>query len=68
MPRQTLAETLRAGTTVVSAWVTLPEPLVAEAVARSAFGAVTLDQPEPAQCWMTVRYAFDDDSPPADQR
>ena len=43
MPRQTLAETLRAGSTVVSAWVTLPEPLIAEAVARSAFGAVTLD-------------------------
>jgi 4-hydroxy-2-oxoheptanedioate aldolase len=43
MPRQTLAETLRAGTTVISAWVTLPEPLIAEAVARSAFGAVTLD-------------------------
>jgi 4-hydroxy-2-oxoheptanedioate aldolase len=43
MPRQTLAETLRAGTTVVSAWVTLPDPLVAEAVARSAVGAVTLD-------------------------
>jgi 4-hydroxy-2-oxoheptanedioate aldolase len=43
MPRQTLAETLRTGATVVSAWVTLPEPLIAEAVARSAFGAVTLD-------------------------
>jgi 4-hydroxy-2-oxoheptanedioate aldolase len=43
LPRQTLAETLRAGTTVVSAWVTFPEPLIAEAVARSAFGAVTLD-------------------------
>jgi 4-hydroxy-2-oxoheptanedioate aldolase len=43
MPRQTLAETLRAGTTVVSAWVTLPEPLIAEAMARSAFGAVVLD-------------------------
>jgi 4-hydroxy-2-oxoheptanedioate aldolase len=39
----TLAETLRADQTVVSAWVTLPEPLIAEAVARSAFGAVTLD-------------------------
>jgi 4-hydroxy-2-oxoheptanedioate aldolase len=43
MPAPTLATALRSGATIVSAWVSLPEPLVAELVARSDFGAVTLD-------------------------
>jgi len=38
-----LVDALCSGETVVSAWVTLPDALVAELVARSAFGAVTLD-------------------------
>jgi 4-hydroxy-2-oxoheptanedioate aldolase len=43
MHSPTLARALRSGATIVSAWVSLPEPLVAELVARSDFGAVTLD-------------------------
>jgi 4-hydroxy-2-oxoheptanedioate aldolase len=43
MTARPLADVLRAGETIVSAWATLPDPLVAELVARSDFGAVTLD-------------------------
>jgi 4-hydroxy-2-oxoheptanedioate aldolase len=43
MPAHTLADALRSGETIVMAWVTLPDPLVAELVARSGFGAITLD-------------------------
>lgn len=38
-----LVERLRAGETIVSGWSTLPEPLVAELLARSAYDAVSLD-------------------------
>jgi 4-hydroxy-2-oxoheptanedioate aldolase len=43
MPEQTLAARLRAGETLFTAWSAIPEPLVAEFLARSAFDAVTLD-------------------------
>jgi 4-hydroxy-2-oxoheptanedioate aldolase len=43
MPVPSLAEALRADQTVITAWVSLPDALVAELVARSGFGAVTLD-------------------------
>ena len=43
MPTPSLAEALRSEQTVITAWVSLPDALVAELVARSAFGAVTLD-------------------------
>lgn len=43
MSLPTLVDALRSGTCVVSAWVTLPDPLLAEMTARSGFGAVTLD-------------------------
>lgn len=43
MPAPTLADALRSGDTIVSAWVTIPDALTAELVARSGFGAVTLD-------------------------
>jgi 4-hydroxy-2-oxoheptanedioate aldolase len=39
----TLARRLRAGETVYSAWCSLPEPLVCEAIAREGFGAVVVD-------------------------
>jgi 4-hydroxy-2-oxoheptanedioate aldolase len=39
----TLAAALRAGRTVYTAWVLMPEPLVAETVARAGFDAVTID-------------------------
>ncbi|HZT24776.1 MAG TPA: aldolase/citrate lyase family protein [Pseudolabrys sp.] len=38
-----LAERLRVGETVFSAWTTLASPLVVEAMAREGFGAVNLD-------------------------
>ncbi|MBB2970594.1 HpcH/HpaI aldolase/citrate lyase family protein [Mesorhizobium sp. RMAD-H1] len=38
-----LASRLRSGETLLSAWSALPEPLTIEAVARTAFDAVTLD-------------------------
>jgi 4-hydroxy-2-oxoheptanedioate aldolase len=38
-----LAERLRAGETLLSGWCTLPESLVAEAVARAGFDCVTID-------------------------
>ncbi|HWV44208.1 HpcH/HpaI aldolase family protein [Pseudorhodoplanes sp.] len=38
-----LARRLRAGETVYSAWCSLPEPLVCEAIAREGFGAVVID-------------------------
>ena len=38
-----LAERLRAGETLISGWSTLPEPLVAEAVARAGFDCVVID-------------------------
>jgi 4-hydroxy-2-oxoheptanedioate aldolase len=43
MPSPSFAEALRSDQTVISAWVSLPDALVAELVARSGFGAVTLD-------------------------
>jgi 4-hydroxy-2-oxoheptanedioate aldolase len=43
MSAPTLAEALRSGATVISAWVTLPEPLISEMAARAGFNAVTLD-------------------------
>lgn len=43
MPAPVLATRLRAGETLHSGWVTLPEPLVAELTARAAFDCVTLD-------------------------
>ena len=38
-----LAERLRAGETLYTAWSAIPEPLVAEFLARTGFDAVTLD-------------------------
>jgi 4-hydroxy-2-oxoheptanedioate aldolase len=38
-----LADKLRAGETIFSGWCALPEPLVAELVARAGFGCVTLE-------------------------
>ena len=43
MPTPVLAERLRAGETLWCAWSALPEPLVAEAVARAGFDCVTFD-------------------------
>ncbi|MEJ0098181.1 MAG: aldolase/citrate lyase family protein [Bauldia sp.] len=43
MEAPSLAARLRAGETLISAWSTLPEPLVAEAIARQGFDCVTLD-------------------------
>ncbi|MCX5516076.1 2,4-dihydroxyhept-2-ene-1,7-dioic acid aldolase [Kaistia algarum] len=43
MTAPTLAELLRAGTCQFSAWIGMPEPLVAEASARAGFDCVTLD-------------------------
>jgi len=43
MPKLTLADSLRSGTTIISGWVTLPDALIGELVARSDFGAVTFD-------------------------
>lgn len=43
MSLPTLADALRSGTSIISAWATLPDPVLAEMVARSGFGAVTLD-------------------------
>jgi 4-hydroxy-2-oxoheptanedioate aldolase len=39
----TLAERLRGGQTLFTAWSAIPDPLVAEFLARTAFDAVTLD-------------------------
>jgi 4-hydroxy-2-oxoheptanedioate aldolase len=39
----TLAERLRAGETLYTAWSAIPDPLVAEFLGRSSFDAVTLD-------------------------
>ena len=41
--RKTLAARFKADETVVTAWSVLPAPVVAEAMARAGFGAVTLD-------------------------
>jgi len=43
MPAHTLADALRSGQTIITAWVSLPDALVAELIGRSGFGAVTLD-------------------------
>jgi 4-hydroxy-2-oxoheptanedioate aldolase len=43
MPAPELAGRLRAGETIYSGWVSLPEPLVAEFVARAGFDCVTLE-------------------------
>lgn len=43
MPKLTLADKLRSGTTIISGWVTLPDALIGELVARSELGAVTFD-------------------------
>jgi 4-hydroxy-2-oxoheptanedioate aldolase len=42
-PAFSLARRLRAGETVYSAWCSLPEPLICEAVAREGFAAVVID-------------------------
>jgi len=42
-PPFSLARRLRAGETVFSAWCSLPEPLVCEAIAREGFPAVVID-------------------------
>jgi 4-hydroxy-2-oxoheptanedioate aldolase len=44
MTAPVLAERLRAGETLLSGWSTLPEPFVAEALARGGFDCVTFDQ------------------------
>ena len=43
LPGFSLAARLRAGETVHTGWCGLPAPIVAEAVAREGFSAVTLD-------------------------
>ena len=43
MPHPSLRPRLEAGETLYTAWATMPDPLVAEFVARSGFDAVTLD-------------------------
>ncbi len=43
MTKQTLAARLKAGETLFTSWSSLPDPLVAEALARFDFDAVTLD-------------------------
>lgn len=43
MPVSNLASVLVPGTTCFSAWITMPEPLVAESAARAGFRSVTLD-------------------------
>ena len=43
MPHPSLRPRLQAGETLYTAWATMPDPLVAEFVARSGFDAVTLD-------------------------
>ncbi|WP_026379663.1 HpcH/HpaI aldolase family protein [Afifella pfennigii] len=43
MGSASLAERLKAGDKLVSAWSVLPEPLIAETLARVGFDAVTLD-------------------------
>jgi len=43
IPAFTLARAVRAGETVFSGWCGLPYPIVAEAIGREGFGAVTLD-------------------------
>jgi len=43
MPQPDLAERLRAGETFISSWNIWPEPLLAEAAARSGFDCVTVD-------------------------
>ena len=42
-PDMTLAARLRAGETLFTAWSAIPDPLVAEFLARTGFDAVTLD-------------------------
>ena len=39
----TLAERLRAGDSLFTAWLGMPEPLIADAIAREGFDAVTFD-------------------------
>uniref|UniRef100_UPI0019543851 hypothetical protein n=1 Tax=Stenotrophomonas maltophilia TaxID=40324 RepID=UPI0019543851 len=39
----TLAERLRAGESLFTAWLSMPEPLIADAIAREGFDAVTFD-------------------------
>ncbi len=41
--RESLAESLAAGATVLSSWITLPEPLVLETTLRAGFDAATMD-------------------------
>jgi 4-hydroxy-2-oxoheptanedioate aldolase len=43
MPDASLAARLRAGENLYTAWSAIPEPLVSEFLARTAFNAVTLD-------------------------
>jgi 4-hydroxy-2-oxoheptanedioate aldolase len=43
MAAPSLADRLKAGETLISGWSSMPEPLVAEAVARAGFDCVTFD-------------------------
>jgi 4-hydroxy-2-oxoheptanedioate aldolase len=43
MPAPPMADRLRSGEFILTAWVGLPEPLIAELVARAGFDCVTLD-------------------------
>ena len=43
MTAPVLADRLRRGEALITAWSALPEPLIAEAVARAGFDCVTLD-------------------------
>ncbi len=55
-PIATLAEDLRRGT-VLSAWVSIPDPMVAGLLAREDFGAVTLDMQHTAMSLTDVARA-----------
>jgi 4-hydroxy-2-oxoheptanedioate aldolase len=43
MPELTLAARLRAGETLISGWSTLPDPAIAEVIARAGFDCVAFD-------------------------
>ncbi|KXF77470.1 2,4-dihydroxyhept-2-ene-1,7-dioic acid aldolase [Paramesorhizobium deserti] len=53
-----LASRLRSGETLLSAWSALPEPLTIEAVARTAFDAVTLDMQHGGHDEQSVLYGL----------
>lgn len=58
MVQASLADRLRAGEPLLSGWVTIPEPLIAELVARSAFDCVTLDMQHGLQDTASVMRAI----------